>query len=364
MDDLVDLVTLNMTLGVGAVVFRKLRAHFGGARAILEAKESELRRVEGVPSAVARAISRERGDGESEVAQAEKLGIGIVPCDHPQYPRNLLAIYDPPLVLYVRGRLEETDVLSLGVIGSRRCSSYGSAQALRFASELSQMGFTIVSGLAQGIDTAAHEGALRAEGRTLAVLGCGLCKLYPRQNLRLAEKIAGQGAVISEFPLRTPVDPRHFPQRNRVISGLSLGIVVIEATKESGTLITARWALEQGREVFALPGRVDSPTSQGTHALIQKGAKLVTCPGEMVEELGPLAETVQLPGREPVSTPRELMLNARERQVYNRIGSEPVPIDEIIVLTGLPAPVVASTLTILEIKQAVKQLAGKRYVRG
>jgi len=365
MDELVDLVSLNMTLGVGAIVFRNLNSHFGSARAILEASENELRRVEGVSEAVAGAIVENRGRGEEELDLAEKSGVKVIPHNSPEYPRNLQEIYDPPLVLYVRGELAPADVLAVAVIGARRCSHYGRGQAERIAGALGRIGVTVVSGLAQGIDTAAHNGALKGGGRTLAVLGNGLCDIYPKQNQKLAEKIAENGAVISEFPMRTRVDARHFPQRNRVISGLSLGVMVVEASRRSGTLITAQWALEQGREVFALPGRVDSPTSFGTHELIQKGAKLVTGPDDVLEELGPLADLVETgDGKEPVSDPRALTLNSREKEIYQVLSHEPMHLDEIARSTGLPVSVVMSTLTILEIKRLVRQLSGKNFVKA
>jgi DNA processing protein len=365
MDEPVDLVTLNLTPGVGPVVFRNLRSHFGSARAILEASEEEIRRVEGVSANVARAIVEGRGRGEEEMALAKEHGVRIVPHDSPEYPKSLLAIYDPPIVLYVRGTLQPSDLLALAIVGARRCSHYGSVQAERFAGALGRMGFTVVSGLAEGIDTAAHNGALKGGGRTFAVLGNGLCEIYPKRNEKLAAQIAEKGAILSEFPMRTRADARHFPQRNRVISGLSLGVMVVEASRQSGTLITAKWALEQGREVFALPGRVDSPTSFGTHGLIQKGAKLVTTPDDILEELGPLGELVKPAGaEEALSDPRELSLNSREKQVYQALSHEPMHIDEIARTTGLPVSTVMSTLTILEIKRLARQLAGKTFVKA
>jgi DNA processing protein len=364
MENLVDLVTLNMTRGVGSIIYGRLLDFFETPSAILDASERDLQQVQGVSGKVSSAIkSMSRSMGEDEIAFAESLSVRIVAQDSPEYPKALLSIYDPPLVLYIRGGCTEQDALAIGLIGSRRCSHYGRIQAERFGSDLARMGFTIISGLAQGIDTSAHQGALKVKGRTIAVLGNGLSHVYPRQNAQLAQEVADNGAVVSEFPMKTRADARHFPQRNRLISGLSLGVMVVEASKQSGTLITANFALEQGREVFALPGRVDNPTSAGTHKLIQQGAKLVTTPADVVEELGPLASEIEPLGEEAVTDPRALTLNSRERQIYDTLSHDPLHVDDIIRTTGIPAPNVLSTLTILEMRRLVKQLAGKRFVK-
>ncbi|MDA1137728.1 MAG: DNA-processing protein DprA [Planctomycetota bacterium] len=365
MENLVDLVTLNMTIGVGSVIYRRLLEFFETPSAILDASERDLQQVQGVSGKLSASIkSMSRSMGEDEIAFAESLSVGIITQESPQYPQSLLSIHDPPIVLYVRGECKEQDALAIGIVGSRRCSHYGRIQAERFGSDLARMGFTIISGLAQGIDTSAHQGALKVKGRTIAVLGNGLSHVYPTQNAQLAQEVADNGAVISEFPMKTRVDARHFPQRNRLISGLSLGVMVVEASKQSGTLITANFALEQGREVFALPGRVDNPTSSGTHMLIQQGAKLVTSPADVVDELGPLANVIQPLGEEAVTDPRALTLNSRERQIYETLSHDPLQVDDIIRMTGIPAPNVLSTLTILEVRRLVKQLAGKRFVKA
>lgn len=362
-DDVVDLVTLNMSIGVGAVVYRKLRSRFGSAREILKASEASLRSADGISAKVARAIVEARGKGDEEMDRANQHSVRIIPHNHDDYPKNLLSIYAPPLVLYVKGNIIRQDLLAISIVGARRATHYGMTQSTRFASSLGRMGFTIVSGLAEGVDTTAHRGALRVKARTIAVLGNGLCDIYPKRNRKLAEEIAESGAVVSEFPMETRVDARHFPQRNRVISGLSLGVLVIEASKKSGALITSKWALEQGREVYALPGPVDSPMSQGTNHLIKQGAKLVTNSDDVVDELGPLAELIERPDDEPLEDVRELTLNQRERQIFNSLSHQPKHIDQIIRDTGLPVSVVASTLTILEIKRFVQQLAGKNFVK-
>jgi DNA processing protein len=226
-------------------------------------------------------------DGEETLRRCERLGVAVLTAGEPGYPDILTTIPDPPLALYLRGRLTAADEAAIAIVGSRRCSPYGLQMAERLATDLARRGATIVSGLARGIDAAAHRAALAASGRTLAVLGSGMDRLYPREHARLADRIVENGAVISEHALGEPPLPEHFPRRNRIISGLSLGVVVVEASRASGSLITARLAGEQGREVFAVPGPVGSETSEGTHGLIQAGAKLVTGVADIIEELRP-----------------------------------------------------------------------------
>lgn len=359
------LLHLSLTKGIGTPTYRTLLERFGSSDAILKATQKELEGVAGIGRKLAEGIvrSREEADVEAELRLAQEHGVRILPYNHEDYPRNLKAIYDPPLVLYIKGEIRPEDVLSLAVVGARRCSYYGQSQAERLARLLAHSGFTIVGGLARGIDTAAHEGALKAGGRTLAVMGCGLARLYPRENKELAEQVVRSGALVSELPMRVPPDDRNFPPRNRLISGLSLGVVVVEAGIRSGSLITAHWALEQGKEVFAMPGQIDSPYSRGTHKLIKEGAKLVEDVTDVVEELGPLAETLKIK-EEPVQDPRSLALNTHEKKVFNLLGSQPKTIDEITEESGLPAPNVSSTLTVLEIRRLVKQLSGKRFVKA
>ncbi|MDO8137224.1 MAG: DNA-processing protein DprA, partial [Candidatus Brocadiales bacterium] len=252
-------------------------------------------------------------------------------------------------------------------------------QAERFAGVLGHAGFTIVSGLARGIDTSAHSGALKAGARTIAVMGCGLARIYPRENVELAERISKEGAIVSELPMLTPPDRTNFPPRNRLISGLSLGVVVIEAGQRSGSLITAHWALEQGKEVFALPGQIDSPSSRGTHKLIKEGAKLVEDVSDILDELGPLGEGLMVKESAPeglggADGPRPSVsslrssgnrnLNPNEEKILSLLSSRPKTIDEITEASGLPTHVVSSNLTMLELKKLVKQLPGKRFVKG
>ncbi|MEK6764893.1 MAG: DNA-processing protein DprA, partial [Planctomycetota bacterium] len=241
---------------------------------------------------------------------------------------------------------------------------YGMSQAERFAIQLAQAGFCVVSGMARGIDTSVHTGAIKGKGRTIAVLGCGLGSVYPRENKELAEKIASHGAVISELPMTTPPSNRNFPPRNRIISGLSLGVLVVESTLWSGSLITVKWALEQGKEVFAVPGNIDSNYSRGTNKLIKEGAKLVEDINDIVEELGPLAEAIYIKDNKKVEDIRSLALNSQENRIFSLLSSTPKAIDEITTESGLPVSNVSSILMILEVKRLVKQLSGKRFVKA
>lgn len=366
MSELEDFVCLNMVRGVGPVAYRELLRHFGSVDEILSAKLKQLESVPGIGRKTATSIARARSelDVPAEIALAEREGVAIVHCGDDRYPRNLKYTYDPPLALYVKGTLAESDALALAVIGSRRCSHYGRSQAEKLSYELAAAGFCVISGLARGVDGAAHRGALRAKGRTVAVLGCGLGTIYPPEHRKLSDQIAQQGALLAEFPMTVPPDGRNFPQRNRIISGLSLGVLVIEAALKSGALITTRWAMEQGREVYAVPGSIQSPLNRGSHRLIKDGAKLVEGIDDILEELGPLGESISTGQGEVVEDPRELNLTDREKQVFGLLSAEPRHIDEVIVESGLSAGIVSSTLLILEMKKLVKQLAGKVFVKA
>jgi len=281
------------------------------------------------------------------------------------YPAWLRAIADPPAVLYCDGRIEPRDRQAVAIVGARAASPYGLRVTETLARELSGAGFTIVSGLARGIDAAAHRAALDAGGRTIAVLGCGLDVTYPPEHGRLREEIAQCGAVLTEFPAGTPPKPSHFPQRNRIISGLSLGVVVVEAAEDSGSLITARLALEQGREVFAVPGSIDAPLSHGPHGLLKQGAKLVETVDDIVEELLPQLETAGVPTQQPM--PFKAMeppaLSPEERRVWGQMSRDPLHLDDLTERSGLTPAVVAGILLGLELKDVVRQLPGQRYYR-
>jgi DNA processing protein len=275
----------------------------------------------------------------------------------------LREIYDPPGVLFVRGEIKPNDAVAIGIVGTRHATQYGLRQAERLASGLSRAGLTIVSGLARGIDAAAHRGALNAGGRTLAVLASGVMNIYPPEHDQLATEVVAQGALISEAPPRMEPLPGTFPQRNRIISGLSLGVLVVEAAERSGALITAKHAMEQGREVFAMPGNVDSRASKGCHQLLRDGAKLVETVDDVLEELGPLVEATPRDDGQVIHHPAELLLNEIEQQVLAVIPCEATQIDQIVVQTQLPVAQVLSTLSVLEMRHLVRRLSGTSVMR-
>ena len=289
-------------------------------------------------------------------------GFQLICLEDDDYPRLLRLIHDPPLVLSVWGSLTLEDALSVAVVGSRRATAYGLEIGRRFGSELSELGLTIVSGLARGIDASAHEGALRARGRTLAVLGSGLVNLYPREHGRLAREVAAHGAVLSEFPPDEPPHARNFPRRNRIITGLTLGTLVVEAALKSGSLVSARLAMEQDREVFAVPGPARSRASEGTHALLRDGARLVTSAEHVVEELRPeIRALLREPSAAPTTGPD---LTPDERHVYDTLSEgRAADLDTVMQKTALSADRVIAALSSLELKSAVLSLAGGLFQR-
>jgi len=300
---------------------------------------------------------------DEEQGLAAQAGCTVLTPADAGYPAPLREIYDPPAVIYMKGRWSEHDRIAVAIVGSRHCSRYGERTAGHLAYELALRGVTVVSGMARGIDAAAHWGALKAAGRTLAVLGNGLSSIYPPEHRELAEAIAQHGAVISEYPMRMPPIGHNFPRRNRLISGLSLGVVVVEASARSGALITADQALEQGREVFAVPGAVDSWTSQGTHQLLKQGAKLVTSVEDILEELRLRPCKTADGGPRPASPALPPDITREERLMLEHLSAdEPHDIDALVAATGLAASVCAATLLGLEVKRLVKQLPGKRFV--
>ncbi|MDD4953467.1 MAG: DNA-processing protein DprA [Candidatus Omnitrophica bacterium] len=357
------LVALNMACDIGSTRLKKLLEYFGKPQEILEAPQEKLNAVAGIGENIAsriRALKSE--DISKEFKSAQRLGLKILTPEDAEYPHNLKYIYDPPIVLYVKGELEPEDSLALGIVGSRRASFYGLSCAQRFAEELSAHNFTIVSGMARGVDTAAHRGALKAGGRTIAVIGSGFNNIYPQENVGLAEEIAASGAVISEFSINTQPLPQNFPRRNRIISGLSLGILVVEAAQNSGAMITADCALEQGREVFALPGKVDSATSFGPNTLIKQGAKLVCAVEDILEEFNLLPQEAK---KEKVeNTDKANAVISQESQVYELISSESIHLDELLEKTKLDIPRVSGILLSLQLKKLIRQLPGKQFVRN
>jgi len=363
-----DLLTLTMVSGVGPLTSRALLDYFQTAGSALDASISQLKEVPGVGPKLAERIGKARSeiDPEIELAHCRRLGVELLPRGGDGYPPTLENIPDPPALIYVKGKLEPRDQLAIALVGSRRCTPYGIRVAERLASSLARTGFTIVSGLARGIDAAAHRGALKAGGRTIAVLGNGLGGVYPAEHEDLAAEIAaGRGAVLSELPMGQGPLAGLFPQRNRIISGLCLGVIVVEAAPRSGSLSTAHHAMEQNREVFAVPGPVDSLASRGCHRLIRDGARLVETVDDVLEELGPLAAEVRPAPDEPaVRHPAELALTDQERSLLGCLDDSPSDVDALIARTRLTASQVMATLSVLELKRMVKRLPGHQFVRA
>ncbi len=357
-------VALNMLPTVGPVRLRKLLEVFQTPERVLAAKRSELRTVEGIGSEVAEQISNWEStvDLPAELQRVQEFGATVLTQESPLYPRCLREIHAPPIVLYVWGEIQERDRHAIAVIGSRKATHYGGECAKKLAYQIAYAGLTVVSGLARGIDTAAHQGALAAKGRTIAVIGSGLSRLYPPENLALAEKIAaGQGAILSEFSMEVEPDRQTFPMRNRIISGWSHGILVVEAGLNSGALITASQAIEQGRSVYAVPGHINAPSAMGSNRLIQQGAKLVMSANDILDDLQVLLPDTK-PSPEAAARPLP-PLSDEERRIYDAINSSETPIDQITAKCDLPSGTVSSTLLRLELKRLVKQLPGKYFVK-
>jgi len=363
--------------GIGPITFAKLIKHFGSAERVLGASVRELSKIDGVGFKTAERIAstREKFNTEVELELARKLGVWLVNLADERYPPVLKRIYDPPPVLYVKGSLVRQDNLAMSIVGSRHCSIYGKEQASRFAHFLGSAGFTICSGMARGIDTAAHQGALSAGGRTIAVQGCGLAKIFPPENKKLFEMIGESGACVSELPLQTEPLAVNFPPRNRIIAGLSLGTIVIEAAPRSGALITAKAALDYDREVMAVPGKIDSPLSKGAHQLIKQGATLIESVEDIMEALGQIGEQLQeyvTNSAEKASAKAErslidkgqLKLNDSEKKIYDYLTKEPTHIEQIIAETNLMPGVVNATLISLRLKGLIKQLPGSLFAKG
>lgn len=364
-DDLRAEVRLAMVRGVGPRLRQNLTAAFGPAAQILTQPAASLATVDGVGSTIAARIasSHEEIDAQAEIDRARQRNIAILTLADANYPRALREIPDPPPLLFVRGSLAAIDQLSVAIVGTRHASRYGLEQSAALSAQLARKGVTVVSGMARGVDTAAHRAALDAGGRTIAVLANGLLKPYPPENARLALEIADQGCVLSEAPLLRPPISGAFPQRNRIISGLTLGTIVVEAADRSGSLITARHAYEQGREVFAVPGPIDSRLSRGCHSLIQDGAKLVASVDDVLEELGPLVEGVATDDGGQLRNVAELDLNATEQAVIQSIEAAPTSIDTVVEKTGLPVHQVLATISVLEVRGLVRRVSGALIAR-
>ncbi len=357
-------ISLNRIEGIGPIRVRALCAALGSPEAVLEASPAALAGVRGIGPKVAENIVSQRSglDAGREEAAAAKLGARLVTPVDGDYPEPLKNIYDPPLCLYVRGTLEKKDAQALAIVGTRRASHYGAAQADRLAYQVSKAGFAVVSGLARGIDTVAHKAALKAGGRTLAVLGGAMDKLYPPENRELAEEIVAHGALISEFPLGREPDRTTFPYRNRVVSGLSKGVLVVEAGMDSGAMNTAEQALEQGRSVMAVPGRVDMDGARGPHSLIRNGARLVEDLADILKEfefLFPPAEQARLVRGQDAR--QRLTLLPAEEAVVRALWTEPeLDVDVLIRRTGLSSAQLMTLTMQLEMKRVLRRLPGRR----
>jgi DNA processing protein len=350
-------VAFNKVSGIGATRFRALLDYFGDLEIAWRAGAHDLKQAGLDRRSIANLVEmRDRLDLDAEMGRLERLGVTVLTWGAPAYPRNLSEVYNAPPVLYVRGCIEERDEWAVAVVGTRQASVYGKEAARMLGSGLARAGVTVVSGLAWGIDTAAHRACLEAGGRTLAVLGCGVDVVYPRQNARLAAEIVEQGALVSEYALGTRPDARNFPPRNRIISGLTLGTVVVEADLGSGARITADFAAEQGREVFAIPGSVFTRTSRGTNELIQQGAKLVCNVGDVLEELNLTMVSEQAQARAVIPE------NETESLLLEHLSAEPVHVDELRRAVNLPIADVSSTLALMELKGMVRQVGGMNYV--
>lgn len=367
-NNIVDWIALQLVPGVGARMAQKLLQQWNSPAEIFKASPGELKAA-GLQEESWQAIitAKVRDLADKQFQQLTALNAIAIAFNDPRYPSLLKEIYDPPIVIYTKGQWEAAiQQPTVAIVGSRRCSTYGQHTAELLARELAEQGITVVSGLARGIDTIAHQATLRAQGLTLAVTGSGIDIVYPKENQALAREITKQGAIVTELPLGSPPLPQNFPFRNRIIAGLCLGVVIVEASERSGSLITARLALEQNREVFAVPGNITSANSFGPNYLIKEGAKLVQCCQDILEEL-PTATKISIltKNSRDVAIQGELfILSEQEQHIYDHINiGEPRHIDELANICRLSAAELASSLFMLEMKDKVKQLPGKQFVK-
>lgn len=366
MNHLEALIALNMVEQVGPIRLRRLLDHFGEAPAVLRASRAALMQVHGIGEDVADSIAawESKVDLAGELRRISEYGCQVICQTDETYPELLRQIYDPPIVLYLKGTLTRQDQQGIALVGTRHTSHYGQESARKLAYQLAYLGMTIVSGGARGVDTAAHQGALSAKGRTIAVLGTGINRVFPAENVELFERIAANGAVMTQFPFGRKADRQSFPIRNRIVAGMTLGTVVVEAALNSGALITANFATEYGRQVFAIPGRIDSPGSKGGHDLIKKGAKLCEGAEDVLSEF----EYLFPPSNRPASAAETgslpaVALSPNEQLVLDALGVDERVIDELIRQTRLPSSAVSVALLSLEMKRVVKQLPGKVFLR-
>jgi DNA processing protein len=352
-------IALNMMSDIGPVGVRALVRALGSAAEVFAADGSAIRSVPGIGRPQVEAVLRQRGevDWRREIERSMAMGLSIVTPLDGDYPERLRTIHDPPLALYVKGRFSDRDRHALAVVGTRHPSHYGRDCSERFAMAFSRMGYSVISGLAEGVDTVAHAAVLKVGGRTIGVLGGGFGHFFPASNMALAERMAAEGAVLSELPLDRAPDKTTFPMRNRIVSGMSDGVLVVEAGANSGALITARMACEQGRPVFAVPGRIDSAQSAGCHALIRDGAVLVRSPDDVLGEFeGLFAKPV---GAAASTVPPRPALSPDEERIVALVGGSQRGVDEVIRESGLPASAVSGILIGLEMKRLVRMLPGR-----
>jgi DNA processing protein len=347
--------------GLGGVGFKRLAACFSDPTQAFFASRAELEQLEGLHRDVIEALANfsDWSEIDDELRRTREAGVTIVPFNDPSYPARLRMIADPPPVLYIKGAMRAEDDRAVAIVGSRSASDYGRRVARDLARGLAGVGFTVVSGMARGIDGTAHEYTLQAGGRTIAVLGSGVDRPYPPEHERLYRRISEQGAVISELPVETRPMAFNFPARNRLISGLSLGVVVVEATEKSGSLITAALALEQGREVFAVPGEVGASRSRGAHRLIRQGAKLVENVDDIIEEIAP--QLVRRGGTAETARTLPPSASAGARKIFNLLQDDSLQVDQVIERSGLPAAQVLEILLDLELQGLIRQAPGKIY---
>jgi len=357
---LLDILRLNLVPGIGPRTYQLLLERFETPSRILKATVSQLQEVQNVGPKVAMSVVTHGTEAAAreELARVRQAGVSLLIRDQAPYPADLGRIPDPPTLLYCMGTLLPADQLAVAIVGSRHCTAYGRQQANRLAQGLARAGITVVSGLARGIDAEAHRGALEAGGRTIAVCATGLGTVYPPEHADLADAIQKQGCLLTESPMQQQPKSGLFPQRNRIISGISRGVVLIEAGRNSGALHTARHAMEQNRDVFAVPGRIDSEASFGCLDLIRDGATLIRGVEDVLNQLGPLTTPVQRTPTETIHRPAELQLSDQQRMILNLIPSEPVAVDEVMRTAGIESSRVLSTLTILEMKRLIRRLPG------
>lgn len=371
-DELRGHVRLACVPGIGSRLRRLLLDRFGTPDGVFTASPGELASVARIGPKLSAAIPTLATSSEADdvIALCRKRSIEILLEGRDGYPSLLSRIDDPPGLLFVRGTLLPQDSLSVAIVGARHATAYGLKVAEQLGASLARAGYTVVSGLARGIDAAAHRGALQAGGRTIAVLGSGVLTIYPPEHAELAREVIASGALISELPPLTEPAPGTFPQRNRIVSGLSLGVVVVQAAERSGALITARMATEQGREVFAVPGAIDCRMSRGSHRLIRDGAKLVESVDDILEEFGPLFETATTADGRSVKSAAELQLGDVEQRVLGVCDTlaegtpKPVSIDDIVATSGLTASQVLATVGVLEMRRLLRRLPGNQVARN